>query len=101
MTDPNPVDDDLTSLRIRIEGSVQAVGFRNFAITEASRLGLDGWVRNRSDGTLEILASGPNATVETFVGLCMRGPTGARVSDIELHKAEPPTEKGFRRRSSF
>jgi len=101
MTEPTPPDDDLTTLRIRIEGFVQSVGFRNFAITEARRLALDGWVRNRFDGTLEILVSGPNADVETFVGLCMRGPAGARVNDIELHKAEPPAEKGFRRRSSF
>jgi len=94
-------DEDLTSLRLRIEGFVQAVGYRNFAMTEAKRLSLDGWVRNRFDGTVEILVSGPNAAVETFVGLCMRGPSSARVTDVEMHKAEPPAEKGFRRRSSF
>lgn len=94
-------DEDLTTLRLRIEGFVQAVGYRNFAITEAKRLSLDGWVRNRFDGTVEILVSGPNAAVETFVGLCMRGPSSARVSNVEMHKAEPPAEKGFRRRSSF
>jgi len=94
-------DEDLTSLRLRIEGFVQAVGYRNFAMTEAKRLSLDGWVRNRFDGTVEILVSGPNAAVETFVGLCMRGPSSARVSDVEMHKAEPPAEKGFRRRSSL
>src|SRR5438046_2816606 len=48
-----------TTLRLRIEGFVQAVGYRNFMITEATRLGLDGWVRNRSDGTVEALVSGP------------------------------------------
>ena len=94
-------DDDITSLRLKIEGFVQSVGYRHFAITEARRLGLDGWVRNCFDGTVEVLVSGPNATVETFVGLCMRGPTGARVTDVELHRAEPPTEKGFKRATSF
>ncbi len=94
-------DDDLTSLRLRIEGFVQAVGYRNFTIVEARKLALDGWIRNRSDGTVEVLVSGPTKTVETFVGLCMRGPPGARVNNVELHKAEPPEAKGFNRRPSL
>lgn len=94
-------DDDITSIRLKIEGFVQAVGFRHFVITEASRLQLDGWVRNRFDGTVEVLISGPTKPVEELVGLCMRGPSGARVSDVEIHNAETPTEKGFRRRPSY
>lgn len=93
-------DDDLTSLRLKIEGFVQSVGYRNFAIQEARRLSLDGWIRNCFDGSVEALVSGPTKEVETFVGLCMRGPTGARVTNVELHRAEPPAEKGFRRLSS-
>ncbi|HEY1613052.1 MAG TPA: acylphosphatase [Rhizomicrobium sp.] len=93
-------EDDLTTLRLRIEGFVQAVGYRNFAISEAKKLGLDGWIRNRSDGTVEVLASGPTKVVESFVTACMRGPEGSRVKDVELHKAEPPTERGFHRRPS-
>jgi acylphosphatase len=91
-------DDDLTSLRVRIEGFVQAVGYRNFAIEEARRLGLDGWIRNRSDGTVEALVSGGTKAVESFVESCMRGPAGAQVKNVELHKAEPPVAKGFHRR---
>jgi acylphosphatase len=94
-------DPDLTHLRLRIEGYVQAVGYRNFVITEATRLGIDGWIRNRSDGTVEALVSGPNQAVETLVGLCMRGPPGSRVGNVEMHKAERPAEKGFRRRPSL
>jgi acylphosphatase len=93
-------DDDLTTLRLKIEGFVQSVGYRNFAIEEARRLSLDGWIRNCFDGTVEALVSGPTKDVETFVGLCMRGPTGSRVTNVELHRAEPPEEKGFRRLSS-
>ncbi len=93
-------DDDLTTLRLRIEGFVQAVGYRNFVILEAQRLGLDGWVRNRTDGTVEALASGSTKAVETFVAACMRGPDGSRVKNVELHKAEPPAERGFHRRPS-
>ena len=94
-------DDDLTSLRLRIEGFVQSVGYRNYAIQEARRLRLDGWVRNRFDGTVEVLISGPNKDVETFVGLCIKGPPGARVENVELHRAEPPENKGFNRRPSL
>jgi acylphosphatase len=92
--------DDLTTMRIRVEGFVQAVGYRNFAINEATRLGLDGWVRNRSDGTVEVLASGPTKVVEEFIGALARGPAGSRVANFELHKADPPDDKGFRRRPS-
>jgi acylphosphatase len=95
-----PDDNDLTTLRLRIEGFVQAVGYRHFAIEEANRLGIDGWVRNRSDGTVEALASGSTKAVEAFVGACMRGPEGSRIKNVELHKAEPPEEKGFHRRPS-
>ncbi|HSZ10893.1 MAG TPA: acylphosphatase [Rhizomicrobium sp.] len=94
------MSDEITSLRLRIEGFVQGVSFRNFAIDEARRLGLDGWIRNRADGTVEALASGDNAAVEAFVAACMKGPPGSRVGDVELHKADAPEEKGFRRRPS-
>ena len=94
-------DDDLTSLRVRIEGFVQAVGFRNFVISEANRLGLDGWVRNRSDGAVEALVSGDTKLVESFVASCMKGPEGSIGKNIDLFKSDPPEEKGVHRRSSI
>lgn len=93
-------DSEVTTLRLRIEGLVQAVGFRYFAMTEARRLGIDGWIRNRADGTVEALASGNTKAVEAFIAACMRGPSGARVKNIDLHNAEPPTDRGFHRRPS-
>jgi acylphosphatase len=93
--------DEITTLRLRIEGSVQGVGYREFVMSSARELAVDGWVRNRSDGTVEALVSADNAVVEKLVGLCMRGPPGARVANVELHKAEPPPEKGFRRRPTL
>ena len=94
-------DDDLTTLRLVIDGAVQAVGYRYFAMEEARKLGLSGWVRNRSNGTVEALVSGATKAVEAFVGACMRGPPGSNVKNVELHKAEPPTEPGFHRRPSL
>jgi acylphosphatase len=94
-------DGDITSLRLKVEGFVQSVGYRNFAIAEARKLALDGWVRNRFDGTVEILVSGPTKAVETFVGLCMRGPLGSTVENVDLHRVDPPLAKGFNRRPSY
>jgi acylphosphatase len=88
-------------LRLKITGFVQSVGYRNFAIAEARKLGVDGWVRNRFDGSVEILVSGPTKTVETFIGLCMRGPNWARVDNVEMKKDNPPEVKGFNRRPSY
>ncbi|HEY3778149.1 MAG TPA: acylphosphatase [Rhizomicrobium sp.] len=93
-------DAEITTLRLRIEGSVQAVGYRYFAMGEARKLGIDGWIRNRSDGTVEALASGNTKAVEAFVAACMRGPSGARVTNIDLHTADAPAERGFHRRPS-
>lgn len=92
---------DRTSLRLRIEGFVQAVGYRHFAIGKATELGLDGWVRNRSDGTVEAVITGETKAVEAFVQACMKGPTGSRVENVELSPAEPPGEPGFKRRPSL
>ena len=94
-------EDELTHLRLRIEGKVQGIGYRDYVVGEAARLGVDGWIRNRGDGTVEALVSGPNAMVELLVGLCMKGSPGATVRDVELHKAEAPAEKGFRRRPTL
>jgi len=91
---------EITTLRLRIEGFVQAVGFRYFVMEEARKLGIDGWIRNRSDGSVEALASGSTKSVEAFVAVCMRGPPGARVKNVDLHPADLPAEPGFRRRPS-
>lgn len=95
------MSEEITTLRLRIEGQVQAVGYRNFVIAEARKLELDGWVRNRSDGTVEVLCSGTTKAVEGLVAQCMRGPAGSRVGNVELHRADPPAEKGFNRRPSL
>ena len=89
-------DDDMTTLRLRIEGSVQGVGYRFFAVDEARKLGLEGWIRNRSDGSVEALVSGRTKQIESFVAICMRGPPGARVTNVDMHAADPPAEHGFR-----
>ena len=94
-------NEEITSLRVRIEGFVQGVGFRDFLLMFAQINKLDGWVRNRSDGSVEALVSGPTKAVEDFVSAATTGPRGARVTAVDLHNSEPPAEKGFQRKASL
>ena len=70
-------------IHIRVKGRVQGVGFRAWACRKANELDLSGWVRNRSNGSVEILAEGPNDKIDMFLGLCKKGPLFARVDQIE------------------
>ncbi|HEX5279419.1 MAG TPA: acylphosphatase [Micropepsaceae bacterium] len=92
--------DEITTMNIRIEGRVQGCGFRDFAMREANGRKLKGWVRNRSDGSVEALAHGPTRTVEEFIAVCIKGPNGANVTSVDLQPAEPPESLGFVRRPS-
>ena len=93
--------DDLTSLIVHVKGFVQGVGFRDFLAMAAEHHKLDGWVRNRNDGSVEALVCGPTKAVEGFVANAMQGPSGARIEHVDLHNSEPPEEKGFKRRASL
>src|SRR5258705_5699253 len=75
--------------RFVVRGRVQGVGFRWFVEREAHILGISGWVRNNSDGSVEVLAQG---TREQLLGLRSRlrqGPRAARVDDVEEFEAKP------------
>jgi len=80
--------------RLIASGMVQGVGFRFWAVREARRLGLEGWVRNLPDGTVELVAAGDRAKVEEMASLCRRGPSSARVSDLSRQPCQPPTPAG-------
>jgi len=77
------------ALRYIVRGRVQGVGFRWFVEREAHILGISGWVRNNSDGSVEVLAQGNR---EQLLGLRSRlrqGPRAARVDDVEEFEAKP------------
>jgi acylphosphatase len=67
-----------------VHGLVQGVFFRASTRDEAVRLGVDGWVRNLPDGTVEALFEGETKRVEEIVAWCHRGPTGAGVSSVDV-----------------
>ena len=85
----------MSALRVVISGRVQGVWFRGWTLERAAELGLDGWVRNRRDGTVEALFAGPEAQVRAMVEACRRGPPLAKVVDLAEHPAEAPAEAGF------
>lgn len=73
----------LKRLNVVISGRVQGVGFRHHVVTNAERLELTGWVKNRPDGRVEAEFQGEDTAVEQMVDICRQGPPGAWVSDIE------------------
>ncbi|HYE41767.1 MAG TPA: acylphosphatase [Caulobacteraceae bacterium] len=78
-----------------VVGRVQGVGYRWWCVGAAQRLGLDGWVRNLTDGTVEILAIGAPAAIDALARECRTGPTGARVEDVERVAADDDGSRGF------
>jgi len=75
------------SMRMRIRGAVQGVGFRDFAMRAARDAGAAGWVRNRDDGSVEAQVQGDTAACERFTENCRRGPRAARVERIEITRS--------------
>lgn len=82
---------------VLIRGTVQGVGFRYWTRRTATARGLEGWVRNRRDGTVEAVFGGPEQAVAEMIGLCRRGPNAARVDSVD-EKAAVPDAMSLRRR---
>ena len=84
--------------RVLVSGRVQQVGYRDFVVRQAQRLVVTGWVRNLSDGRVEMLADGDQAAVDAFLAVCREGPTLARVEDVVAFPADDRAVKGFTKR---
>ncbi|MEM7651682.1 MAG: acylphosphatase [Pseudomonadota bacterium] len=84
-------------VHLSITGRVQGVWYRGWTVKTASALGLQGWVRNRRDGTVEAVFSGSTAAVEEMIQACRKGPPAARVDEIDVSESgEPLLHSGFR-----
>jgi acylphosphatase len=68
-----------TIRQVTVRGRVQGVGYRAWIVQQAMARGLEGWVRNRRDGSVEALLAGPEDVVSDMTVLCRRGPAYARV----------------------
>lgn len=87
-----------SSRHLRIYGKVQGVWFRGWTVGQAGELGLDGWVRNRRDGSVEVVVSGAEAAVTDMIARCRRGPPAARVDRIDEQPEAGPVRPGFSQR---
>ncbi|HUB96130.1 MAG TPA: acylphosphatase [Stellaceae bacterium] len=88
------------AVRMTVEGRVQGVGYRVWAVGEATRLGLRGWVRNRRDGSVEALLIGAPDSVDAMVEACRHGPRAARVARLSRESATDDGTQGFHERAT-
>ena len=84
---------------IKIIGRVQGIGYRRWATNIATQLSLSGWVRNLSDGSVEIMVQGPQDKVNQFLKECLKGPSFAMVLGIQPitipTRNTPPIQEGI------
>lgn len=91
-----PPSSSVQRVHLRVFGRVHGVYFRASTQERALSLGLAGWVRNRRDGTVELVAEGPVAALESLCAWAAHGPTHARVECVERDDSDPVgLEPGF------
>lgn len=78
----------LNQLHILVSGNVQGVGYRYYAQMKAMQLGITGWAKNHDDGTVEIIASGPDVDLDQFVSDLRQGNPFSEVIDIQINQLE-------------
>jgi len=86
----------MTARHVHVTGRVQGVRFRAWTREQAQALGVSGWVRNRSDGSVEGVLSGPSEAVEALIALLHEGPPAAKVKNVRVTEIAVPVEPGFR-----
>ena len=89
-----------TRKHLRIHGRVQGVFYRGWSRETALALGLRGWVRNRDDGTVEMLVVGDGAAVDRMIERCRHGPPAARVDRIDIEESREEAPDGFETRAT-
>ncbi len=85
----------IETVRLRITGRVQGVGYRLWMTRTAARLGLRGWVRNRTDGSVEALVMGRPEAVAVMIEASRKGPFGAQVTDVSVTPDKDDGSVGF------
>ena len=88
-------------VHLMIEGRVQGVWFRAWTVKTADHFGLNGWVRNRTDGSVEVIAAGSAGCIDAFISACHEGPPLAEVLSVTVRECsaanlpEPLPTQGF------
>ena len=87
----------MTTVRVIVKGKVQGVGFRAYTEMQANALKIDGWVRNRSDGSVEAMLSGETALIERLLIALRVGPPHSAVINVRsMPESGTAVEPGFR-----
>lgn len=90
----------VVTVRLLIEGRVQGVSYRKWAVNQAQALGLSGWVRNRREGSVELVMRGTEAKTQEMQEACHRGPFMARVTSVQASPSLEPVHEGFEQRAT-
>jgi acylphosphatase len=90
-----------TAVRLIVTGRVQGVGYRWWASAAARRLGLRGWVRNRSDGSVELLLIGAANLIDQMAAACADGPDAARPDGVVRAPTQDDGAQGFEERPTL
>lgn len=93
--------DGRVARHIHIKGKVQGVWFRARTVEQAQALGLDGWVRNRIDGSVEAVAAGQADAVDELIARCHQGPSAARVDRVTAEDVPGEIPAGFIQRATI
>ena len=80
---------EIITRHLLIRGRVQGVGFRNYIEYKAQQLGVCGWIRNRSDGSVEAVFQGPATAVDAMIGWARRGPRAGGSRRARYTRAAP------------
>jgi acylphosphatase len=91
----------MRTVRLTITGKVQGVGYRIWAERTALQLGISGWVRNRSTGSVELQATGSDEAIARLIEACRKGPRAAIVTDIAIADAEDDGSAAFSTRPTI
>ena len=91
----------MVARKVQIYGRVQGVFFRQWAVNQARELGVSGWVRNRADGSVEILAAGQPQAVEALIELCELGPPAAEVERVDVDPTDEQAGSGFTKKPTL
>lgn len=88
--------------RLLVTGTVQNVFYRSWFADRARDFGLDGWVRNRADGSVEAVIQGPPEMIDAMIARAREGSPASRVADVRVHEDAPAeTLNGFEQRPTL
>ncbi len=85
----------MTARHVHVTGRVQGVWFRAWMREQAEARGVSGWVRNRSDGSVEAVVAGPDEAVQALIAALREGPPAAEVKEVHVTDAEAPADAEF------